>query len=269
MHLRYRCNIASGGINLHDTTTMDSVPFCSVCMMDNHETSMWLQISFLKQFISTQNKIFNYCWNQRDGYGSNSSVEEDKYTQPLKSQYCPSQLGELKPWKQLASQDDSLKVRGWNRLLCVAARRAHERVHLTERKKFKKLITEGNMAGTPYVISGHIKTVKAKMAAMKRSTNEQTAPHKVKTDTLKRNYKKDEVELPTPNWTSKFKIPPKAKNDASTLDRKSEMVGHKYHHLKKIRHTDKHYGKKKQGKDPETILSDLSAWRSQEHLSLH
>lgn len=63
----------SGEFDLDDTTTMNSVPFCRVCMNDNHRTSEYLQIRDLKSLIRTRNMNCNLWHNRHDGYSSNSS----------------------------------------------------------------------------------------------------------------------------------------------------------------------------------------------------
>lgn len=44
-------SVESGKLDLNDTAAMDSVPYCRVCMDDNHKTSKYFPIKDLEDFI--------------------------------------------------------------------------------------------------------------------------------------------------------------------------------------------------------------------------
>lgn len=97
--------VESGALNLNNIDTADSLPYCLVCMNDNHQTSICLQFKDLKDFIRTRNTNFNYWRSQRDGYSSNLSAEEDKCRRRFRPEARLSGQCQRNSGKQLISQD--------------------------------------------------------------------------------------------------------------------------------------------------------------------
>lgn len=52
--------------NLDNTTSMDSAPFCRVCLNDNYKNSRCQWVKSNARFIRTQNKNFEYCRNRQE-----------------------------------------------------------------------------------------------------------------------------------------------------------------------------------------------------------
>lgn len=56
-----------GAFDLDDTNSIDSTPFCRVCLKDNHEASRCQQVKKIATFIRTRNRNFEYWRNRREG----------------------------------------------------------------------------------------------------------------------------------------------------------------------------------------------------------
>lgn len=72
--------VESGEFDLDDATSMDSTPFCRVCLNNNHKNSKFQQFKNIATFIRTRNRNFEY-WRGRQKGGNEQPRQKNFYRQ--------------------------------------------------------------------------------------------------------------------------------------------------------------------------------------------
>lgn len=67
--------VRSDEFNINDSGTNISVPYCGVCMNDNHQTSKCIRIEDVEAFTSNGHRNVNHWRCRRVGYSRNPSAE--------------------------------------------------------------------------------------------------------------------------------------------------------------------------------------------------